>query len=159
MCIRDSDGTVREASGMNKMASRNKIRDLSCKHGHWDQDGKPWPTRSELEKEITVSKHVDPNSLEDIGRTMDGTLFRDNKDGWDESWKYLMENHQDFEYIFMNTKGGYRGFEVACVHCQCSCALSWNKNSGEEALERNCAKWLSFLLQTSLPNTDSKPIV
>jgi hypothetical protein len=154
-----ADGTVREASDRHLMASANKIRDLSCKHGHCDQDGKPWPTRSEKRKEIAVANHVDPDSLEDIGRTMDGTLFRDNKDGWDDSWKYLLENHQDFEYIFMNTNGGYRGFEVTCVHCQCSCTLSWNKNSGEEVLERNRAKWLSFLLQTSLPSTASKPIV
>ena len=66
------------------------------------------------------------------------------------------------EFIFMNTSGGYRGFEITCVHCDRSCALSWDKQSCEQTLEANRLRFKSFLGQAScisLPSSASKPIV
>jgi hypothetical protein len=138
---------------------RHKISEPMCKHKAVDQTGKPWPRRGTQGKGIAGSSHVDPNNLDDIGSSMDSTLFRSNKQGWDESWQHLLENRHDFEYIYMNTTGGYRGFEATCMHCQCSCILSWDKHSSEETLDTNRTKWLSFFCHTPLPSSASKPTV
>ena len=101
----------------------------------------------------------DPNAFDDIWRAMGSTIFEADKRGWDESWEYLVEHRADFEYLFMNTNGGYRGLELICVHCRRSCALSWSKPTSAEAADAIRKKWLSFLCQHVLPSSGSKPIV
>lgn len=139
------------------------ISSLACKHGAHDHDGKPWPHNCNKEKSITAMNHIDPNdsnAFDDIWRVMDSTIFEADKRGWDESWEYLVEHRADFEYLFMNTNGGYRGLELICVYCRRSCTLLWDKKStSAEAYDAIRKTWLSFLCQHVLLSSGSKPIV
>ena len=139
------------------------MRRPRCKHGTLDPNGRPWPQRADKAQSVVEANHIHPDYLDpDVGKCLDATLFRADKRGWDESWQYLLDNRHDFEFIFMNTSGGYRGFEITCVHCDRSCALSWYKQSCEQTLEANRLRFESFLGQascTSLPSSASKPIV
>ena len=132
---------------------------LACKHGVKDPDEEPWPHHHNKELYITAFNHIGPNKLDDIGRVMDSTIFQADKRGWDESWNYLLEHQHDFEYLFMNTKGGYRGLELICVHCRRSCTLLWDKQTPSEAADAIRKKWLSFLCQQILPSSARKRVV
>ena len=163
LCIEEQTSVVAEMAkvmlGPRGKMNGNKISNPKCKHTGSDQAGKPWPRRADKEKGTEPSVRVDPDNLEYVGRSMDQTLFRSNKQGWNQSWQHLLESRYDFDYLFMNTTGGYRGFELTCVHCQCTCTLSCDKHSSEETLEATRTKWLSFFCQTPLPSSASKPIV
>ena len=150
-------GSPSSASGLAHSAV--SVSSLVCKHGAHDHDEKPWPQHDTKGSDITVENHIDPSTLEEIWPVMDNTVFRDDKRGWGESWKYLLEHRVDFEYVFMNTSGGYRGLELICVHCRRSCTLKWNKHTSAGAADTIRKKWLSFLCQQVLPSSASKPIV
>ena len=153
------DGKESPCSAIDSHHPAVPINTLACKHGVNDPDEEPWPHHHNKELYITAFNHIGPNKLDDIGRVMDSTIFQADKRGWDESWNYLLEHQHDFEYLFMNTKGGYRGFEVICVHCLRSCTLLWDKQTPSEAADAIRKKWLSFLCQQILPSSASKPIV
>ena len=103
-----------------------------CIHTACDGYGKEWPHRDEVRLDIEMSNKVDADKLEHIAQTMDDTLFRTDKNGWTDTWDCLSVNREAFDYIFMNTSGGYRGFQITCKHCHSFCCMSWRKDSTEE---------------------------
>ena len=127
---------------------------LGCQHGAEDPDKKPWPKHHNKELYITDFNSVGPDKLDTIGRVMDSTIFQNDKRGWDESWKYLLEHQSDFEYLFMNTNGGYRGLELICRNCRRSCTLKWDRKTPSEAAHAIRQKWLSFLCHQISPSSD-----
>ena len=150
-------------SGGHNSRSRASPESGCCKHGTLDPNGRPWPQRADKAQSVVKANHIHPDHLDpDVGKCLDTTLFWADKRGWDESWQYLLDNRHDFEFIFMISSGGYRGFEITCVHCDRSCTLTWDKQSCEQTLEANRLRFKSFLGQaswTSLPSSASKPIV
>ena len=110
-----------------------------------------------MEKRITASNQTDSTNLEHIGWTMDTTLFRREKQGWGECWQYLLQDRQAFEHVFLNITGGYRAFEITCLHCQRLCAVTWDISNDEEALQATRRKWLSSFRQETLPGSASEP--
>ena len=152
------DGKRSPCSAIDSHHPAVPINTLACQHGVEDPDEKPWPQHHNKELYITAFNRVGPDKLDDIGRVMDSTIFQNDKRGWDESWKYLLEHQYDFNYLFMNTTGGYRGFEVICVYCLRSCTLRWDKQTPSEAAAAIRKKWLSFLCHQILPSSDRRVV-
>ena len=92
-----------------------------CIHTACDGYGKEWPHRDEVRQDIETANKVDADKLEHIAQCMDGTLFRTDKNGWTDAWNSVSVNREAFDYIFMNTSGGDRGFQITCKHCHSFC--------------------------------------
>jgi hypothetical protein len=130
-----------------------------CKHTASDFAGLQWVHRSKAKRSIPIDNKVAAEQFTKITQCMDSTLFRDDKNGWDESCKHLFKHIDDFEYVFMNTQGRYRGFEITCKHCQRLRVLTWSNKSTKEYDKANRMKWLAFFGQKLLPGSASIPMV
>jgi hypothetical protein len=69
-----------------------------------------------------------------------------------------LKHQHDFEYLFMNTKGGHRGLELICRNCRRSCTLQWDRQTPAEAADAIRKKWLSFLCHPILFSSDRKEV-
>ena len=72
---------------------------------------------------------VDPADLWTKFTAMGGTLVREDKTGWSEVCTEMEQHLNLFEWKYMGTSGGYRGFEACCHQCGVKCLISWNKSS------------------------------
>ena len=145
--IRDDDAgksTTKKAAGQSFYPT--VVANLACKHTAVDSNGREWRNADDLSLEITSSNMSDGNAKTDVGdfaKSMDSTLFREDKNGWDECWHKIIENDLAFTYKFMNTKGGYRGFQATCKQCHRLCAVNWNRKTSEEDLQKERRKsWI-----------------
>ena len=115
-------------------------------HKSCRRDNTPFPRMGTSDSMIT-----DFNLVVDIWRmlsSMDGSLYRDDKVGWDFVQHQMESAHarKSMTFLFMNTNGGYRGAAAWCVTCHALCAVQWSKCSSEDDMRVARADWNAFFL-------------
>jgi len=86
-----------------------------CKHSDKDAQGKPWLTASKIGARIDALNISSPASIHSRLSSLDATLFKDNKTGWDACQANVARWATDFIWSYMSMGAAKkRGFWAEC---------------------------------------------
>ena len=115
-----------------------------------------WPAASSLECLFDPDYNLVTSDLQPMVSSMDSTLFRDDKRGWDqcEATMWRAQASGQVSYAWMHTSGGYRGFLAFCRSCQRVCGVERPKWTTEATTAEMRNRWLNFHDVPSPSSTD-----
>jgi hypothetical protein len=99
-----------------------------CMHTAADSKGEAWPCTKDLEVMIWEGNKYSEDSVGNLIQTLDSTLFQYNMRAWVDMQRYMLEKKGAFDFYYMNTSSGHRGFMLACKNCDKLAKISWKKN-------------------------------
>jgi hypothetical protein len=131
--------------------------DSSCKHSDKNAQGKPWLTSREIGAKIDALNVSPPEIIYSRLSSLDATLFKDNKTGWDACQTNVAKWATDFVWSYMNTGSAKkRGFWAECRHCDAVLHVMWHPDDKETTLEPLRRNLLNFFCVW--PNYAKEPL-
>ena len=115
-----------------------------------------WPAASSLECWFDPDYSLVTSSIQPMLSSMDNTLFRGEKRGWDACQDIMTraKARKQMSYAWMSTTGKYRGFAAVCHSCQRVCGVEVDKRTNETTTAEMRNSWLNFHNVPSPSSTD-----